>query len=280
MSYVADQTRWSSQHSPRTGPITRFVWHHQASTNDDATIDMMVSGARQVSATWTINNDNPGGRGHSRITAVVPEDRRPWTTSSATVDGPALTVECANSTGAPGWGIADASIEAAAELAAYAHEAYGVPLRRITSPADTSGHIGHNECLAIWPNDPGLYATACQMNLDIDRILTRAAELLGETPPEPLPKSSVLELGMFLLATSGGVILLGAGYQKNLGQEEWQQISQVPGIVTMDVTGNQRAVDVIVSACMNGASSPPAGMAGAMSASAPPIGDLDDTSEH
>ena len=173
---MVDQTRITAQRSPRTGSIIRFVWHHQAGVDDDATIDMMVSGSKELSATYTVGNDNPDGRGWSRITGVVPEQYRAWTSSSQFVDGRALTVECANSSGGPDWGIAEESIEACARLAAYAYSAYGVPLRRITSAADGSGHIGHGELPRIFGEG---YGTFCPGNLDIDRILERAAQLVG-----------------------------------------------------------------------------------------------------
>ncbi|MCW2603052.1 MAG: hypothetical protein JWN61_1187 [Pseudonocardiales bacterium] len=173
---VVDQVRVTSQRSARTGSIVRFVWHHQASVDDDSTITMMVTGSREVSATYTVSNDNPDGRGWSRITGVVPEQYRAWTSDSQYVDGRALTVECANSSGGPEWGIADESFEACARLAAYAYSAYGVPLRRITSAADGSGHIGHGELIDVFGEG---YATFCPGNLDIDRILARAAQLVG-----------------------------------------------------------------------------------------------------
>lgn len=177
MVMAVDQNRPTSQQSARTGPITRFVWHHQASTNDDATIDMMVTGSREVSANFTVGNDNPDGRGYSRITQVVPDNMRAWTSDSQMVDGQALTAEVANSSGNPTWGIADETHEACARLAAYAFEVYGVPLRRITSSADGSGHIGHRDIPSVWPGQG--YSTFCPGNLDIDRILARAAQMVG-----------------------------------------------------------------------------------------------------
>lgn len=167
--YTADQARLSMQSNTRSGPIVRFIWHHQAGTNDDATIAAMVSGSRQVSATWTVSNTG-------RITSVIPEELRPWTSSSRSDDG-ALTVECANITGPPDYGISDESHEACAKLAAYAFKAYGVPLRRATK-ADATGHLGHNEVIGIFGDG---YATACPMHLDIDRIIARAAEMVAAT---------------------------------------------------------------------------------------------------
>jgi hypothetical protein len=177
MAYAADQVQPTAQYSPRTGSIIRFVWHHQAGTNDDSTIAMMVTGSKQLSATYTVSNDDPGGRGYSRITQVVPDEYRPWTSSSATADGRALTAEVANSTGDPDWGIADATHEACARLAAYAYVAHGVPLKRATA-GDPSGHMGHNEVIGMFGEG---YSTSCPMHLDIDRIISRAAVMVGNT---------------------------------------------------------------------------------------------------
>lgn len=58
---VVDQERITHQRSARTGSIVRFVWHHQASVDDDATISMMVTGSREVSATYTVSSST-GGR--------------------------------------------------------------------------------------------------------------------------------------------------------------------------------------------------------------------------
>lgn len=176
--FAADQAQWSAQSSPRSGrPIDVFVVHHQASVNDDATIGMMVSGSRQVSATWTVDNDTPVGgglRNYARITAVVPENRRPWTSASE-VDDRAYTVECANSSGAPYWGIDPLSFEAVARLIAYTHMTTDMPLRHATQ-ADPRGVVGHNEVAAIYG---GSYATACPGNLNVDDLVARAQQLVG-----------------------------------------------------------------------------------------------------
>jgi N-acetylmuramoyl-L-alanine amidase len=182
---IIDQARVSSQCSGRTGPITRVIWHHQASTNDDATINMMVSGSRQVSSTYTVDNKDYNGRGWARITGVVPEHLRPWTSSSQTADGQALTIEACNSSGDPTWGISPYTAEACAQIAAYAYTAYGVPLRRATS-GDRSGHLGHNEVISLFGEG---YATACPMHIPIDDIIARATQIInGGNEPAPLPR--------------------------------------------------------------------------------------------
>ena len=206
--YPVDQERLSSQFGSRNGPINRFIWHHQASTNDNATIAMMVNETRQVSATYTVNNDNYKGRGWSRITGVVPERYRPWTSASY-ADGSALTAEVCNSSGDPTWGIADATHEACARLAAYAYTEYGVPLRRGTK-SDQTGHIRHDEVLKFFGTG---YATACPMHLDIDRIIARAKQLVSPTPPTTptTPAVDVQEEEMLLIFKSNGAAYLLVG---------------------------------------------------------------------
>lgn len=181
---IVDQIRQTSQCSGRTGPINRVIWHHQAGTNDDATIDVMVYGPKQLSATYTVDNDNYGGRGWSRITGVAPEEKRPWTSNSPTADGQAITIEVCNSSGNPDWGIAGESQEACARIAAYAYQAYGVPLKR-ASREDPTGHMGHNEVIDIFPGTGG-YSTFCPGHLDIDWIIARAIQLLNPTPEDDM----------------------------------------------------------------------------------------------
>jgi hypothetical protein len=176
---IIDQARISNQHSNRSYPITRVIWHHQASTNDDGTIDMMVSGSKQVSSTYTVDNKDYQGRGWARITGVVPERYRPWT-SSSWADGGAITIEVCNSTGNPAWGISDVTHEACAHIAAYVRDAYGVPLQRATSKG-MPGHVGHNEVQRIFGES---YPTFCPGNLDINRIIARAQQLGAPTSEE------------------------------------------------------------------------------------------------
>lgn len=171
---IVDQVRESMQRDPRTGSIVRVIWHHQASTDDDGTIAMMVSASREVSANYTVDNVDYEDRGWARITGVVPEEFRAWTSASPAADGRALTIEVANSSGDPTWGIAPVSVEACARIAAYANAQYGVPLKRATA-ADPTGHLGHKEVLDMFGQG---YATACPMHLDIDAIITRAKQLI------------------------------------------------------------------------------------------------------
>lgn len=190
---IVDQVKSSHQNSSRTGNITRFIWHHQAGTNDDATIQVMVTASREVSSTYTVDNKDYQDRGYARITGVVDETRRPWTSSSQPADGQALTAEVANSSGAPDWGIDPTSQEACARLAAYAFTEYGVPLRRMTAD-NLSGHCGHNEVEDFFPGT-GAYSTFCPGHLDIDAIISRAQELLNQPAPDSQPAVQIPDSG-------------------------------------------------------------------------------------
>ena len=134
---------------------------------------MMVDGSKEVSATYTVDNKDYNGRGWARITGVVPEHLRAWTSSSYADEG-ALTVEVCNATGDPEWAIADVTHEACARIAAYALTAYGVPLQRASHDNGTYGHLGHNEVQGMFGDS---YSTACPMHVDIDRIIARATQL-------------------------------------------------------------------------------------------------------
>jgi peptidoglycan hydrolase-like protein with peptidoglycan-binding domain len=116
-SALTNQVRLSNQSSSRQGAkIDTFLIHHQAGTNDDAVLNAMVSGSRQVSANYTISNEG-------RITSVVPEELRAWTSGStsdggkgAAWDRRAITVEIENQSAGGSWPISGAAKTAAANL--------------------------------------------------------------------------------------------------------------------------------------------------------------------
>ena len=69
-SKLTNQVRFSAQSSSRNNTtVDTFLIHHQAGTSDDGVIAAMVSGAKGVSANYTISNEG-------RITCVVPEELR------------------------------------------------------------------------------------------------------------------------------------------------------------------------------------------------------------
>ena len=170
-SALTNQIRLSSQNSSRNGTrIDTFLIHHQAGTNDDAVINSMVSGSKQVSANYTISNEG-------RLTLVVDEDFRAWTSGSSSDGGKgaqwdrrSVTVEIENEAGAPDWPISAAAIETAAKLLIDLKDRYGV-----------TNVLGHRD---LWNLYQASYATFCPGPDTVNRIVARANELSagGFTP--------------------------------------------------------------------------------------------------
>jgi peptidoglycan hydrolase-like protein with peptidoglycan-binding domain len=166
-SALTNQIRLSPQSSDRNGTtIDTYLIHHQAGTNDDAVIDMMVNRTRQVSSNYTISNEG-------RITLVVDEDLRAWTSGStrdggkgAAWDRRSITVEIENESGAPDWPISAAATDAAARLLNDLRARYSI--RTV---------IGHRD---LWLQHRASYATFCPGPHPVEAITQRAAELLGE----------------------------------------------------------------------------------------------------
>lgn len=155
------------QKSSRKGRRIGYVQlHHQASTNDDSTINMMQTGSRQVSANYTCSNEG-------RLTLVVDEAERAWTSGSPVDDEVAITVEIENEAAGPSWRVSDAAHEKVAQLVADVATRYGFPINR-------ERVYGHKE---LYTRHRRSYATACPGGVDLDRIVRRALELQRGTKP-------------------------------------------------------------------------------------------------
>ena len=184
-SPLTNQIRLSSQHSSREGArIDTFLIHHQAGTNDDAVIAAMISGSRKVSANYTIRSDG-------RLTCVVDEDLRAWTSGStedggkgAAWDRRAITVEIENAGGEPNWPISDAAIEKAALLLLDLEKRYAI-----------ANVLGHRD---LWEKFRASYATYCPGPDTVAKIVAKATELRGGAAPSapapstPAPESSTV----------------------------------------------------------------------------------------
>lgn len=172
-SVLTNQIRLTpGQFSYREGAkIDTFLIHHQAGTNDDATINAMVSGSRKVSANYTISNEG-------RLTLVVDEDNRAWTSGSSTDGGKgaawdrrSITVEIENETAGPAWLISAAAIETAAKLLLDLRKRYRI-----------SNVLGHRD---LWNIYHASYVTYCPGPNTVAAIQQRAAQLGDWVPTSP-----------------------------------------------------------------------------------------------
>lgn len=174
-SKLTNQTKTSKQSSSRDGvKIDTFLIHHQASTSDDATIKEMVSGSKEVSANYMISNEG-------RLTSVVPEERRAWTSGStedggkgAAWDKRSITVEIENQTGEPNWAISPKALQKAAEL-----------LHDLKSRYDIEHVLGHRD---LWNKYKASYATFCPGPETVATIVKLEKAIPDKPAPAPKPK--------------------------------------------------------------------------------------------
>ncbi|PPF38327.1 N-acetylmuramoyl-L-alanine amidase [Pseudoclavibacter sp. AY1H1] len=182
-SNVATDTSGNGgQFSNRPARVDRFIVHHAATASLSAVLSMMSTGSRQVSSNYVIKDE--------QVVGVVPEEKRAWTSGSATWDGRSITVETCNSaTGdASGWPISEASYQSLARLIADCATRYGFPLNRDTV-------IGHGE---LYSRYGASYSTACPGGINLDRLVTLAIgyQKGGATPAPAEPEPFILEDSM------------------------------------------------------------------------------------
>ena len=91
--------------------ITKVTIHHQAGALSPERLAQIFNGSRQASSNYGISKDGV-------ISQMVKESDRAWTSSSSWNDGQAVTIEVANSTGAPNWEISQKSWDALIALCA------------------------------------------------------------------------------------------------------------------------------------------------------------------
>lgn len=178
--------KWSANREKRTGHVGYFVIHHGA---DPRPVDVQISrfmspNDRQVSPTWFIGADGIARK-------IVHPDDRQWTTGKI-IDQQAVTVETQNTSGAPEWGISKESMDAIAQLVAWASKRFGFPI-------DRAHVLGHNEARTKLDNTIG--ATACPgPSMDLDYIVKKAQELANPVQPE-VPGATDHEMLMNIATT-------------------------------------------------------------------------------
>lgn len=110
-SSLVSYTKLSPNCSTRTEPITKITIHHAAVVN--ASLAGLGNGfanpARQASANYGIDSNG-------NIGMFVEEKNRAWTSSNKDNDNRAVTIEVANSGGAPDWKISDKALAALINL--------------------------------------------------------------------------------------------------------------------------------------------------------------------
>lgn len=159
--------------------ITTIVLHHMASTNFEGTLAMWTSATRVGSANYAVSNEG-------EVVGVVPEALRAWSLGSssdggkgAAFDRHSITFEIENAALGGGWPVSSAAQEATAQVVADICRRYDIACNRTQI-------LGHRE---VYTRYHASYATACPGGLNMDWIVQRAAQLLGQGG-QPAPIAS------------------------------------------------------------------------------------------
>lgn len=102
-----DHKHWNSRQGNK---VDKIVIHHAASVISVEQLGQVFS-TRNSSATYGIGSDG-------RVGQYVPEQYRPWTTSSWTIDKRAITIEVSNSETGGEWPVSDKVLQVLIELVA------------------------------------------------------------------------------------------------------------------------------------------------------------------
>lgn len=100
-SSLVSYTKKSPNFSARTAPISKITIHHMAGDFSLESVgNSFANPNRQASSNYAIDSDG-------KIALYVDESCRAWTSSNKANDNAAVTIEVANSTGAPEWKVSD-----------------------------------------------------------------------------------------------------------------------------------------------------------------------------
>ncbi len=184
---------YSGNYGSRGGArVCKFTPHHMAGNlSIEQCGELFQRPGRYASATYLIGTDG-------RTAGNVPEEYRPYTSSSYANDRQAITVEVANASGAPGWTISQAAWDALVNLAVDVCRRYGFRLDYSGSP---SGSLTEHRMFS---------ATACPgpwLHDQLDELETQVNAILdGQQSAPTVPQG-------------GGVVV--SAYSDALGYHAW-----------------------------------------------------------
>jgi hypothetical protein len=173
LGYRWEDPRWVPETRKSSTVINRLIVHHETATTSQ--VDYFKTwNERESCPTWEVERDGS-------VNEMIDPKLKPASTGSANEFS--VAIETTNTSGAPSWGISDASHEAIAQIAAWLSKQSSVGGVPVDIKLDRQHIIGHNEA--------GVNATACPgPSMDLDRIVKRALELAAPKPdPEPKPET-------------------------------------------------------------------------------------------
>lgn len=180
-SNLVSYTKMSPNYSIRTAPISKITIHHCAVVN--ATLQGLGNGfaqpSRQASSTYGIDSNGNIGQ-------FVDEAHRPWTSSNRENDNVAITIEVANSTGAPEWRVSDKAYAALIKLCVDICKRNNIT--EINWTGDKNGNLTIHKMFAA-TNCPGPYLEK--------RMPQIAAEINAQIKPKETKTVYRVQVGAF-----------------------------------------------------------------------------------
>ena len=148
-SPLVSYTRISPNSSARTAKISKITIHHCAVVN--ASLVGLGNGfakeSRQASSNYGIDSEG-------KVGMYVEESRRAWTSSNSANDNVAVTIEVANSKGAPNWEVSDKALAALIELCVDICKRNDI--KKLNFTGDKSGNLTMHKYFAA-TGCPGAY---------------------------------------------------------------------------------------------------------------------------
>lgn len=161
--------------------VDRFIIHHTAATSDQLAY-FQSRNDRESCPNYYV-------RSTGEVIELIPPNRRPSSTGSA--NSRSVAVEVQNTSGAPDWGISEASRASVARLASWLSKQTRFGDHDVQISLDRQHVIGHNEA--------GVNATACPgPSMNVDGIVAMARDLeppvIVQPEPEPTPEPEPVPL--------------------------------------------------------------------------------------
>ncbi|ABR48701.1 Sporulation domain protein [Alkaliphilus metalliredigens QYMF] len=134
--------------NPRRDKIRKITIHHVAGNLSVERVgEIFKPSSRRASSNYGVDN-------RGRVGMYVEEKNRAWTSSSAANDNQAVTIEVANSGGAPNWPVSDVALEKTVELCVDICKRNGI--EKLNFTGDERGNLTMHKWFAA-TNCPGPY---------------------------------------------------------------------------------------------------------------------------
>lgn len=169
---------------PRNHKIDKITIHHMAGfMTAKACADYFATTTRKVSSNYCIGTDG-------KIAVSVEEKDRAWTSSNAENDNRAVTIEVANSTGAPEWKISERAMKSLIDLCADICIRNGI--EKLSFTGNKNGNLTMHKYFAA-TECPGPYLSGkfSYIAQEVNKILESEKSKMTEEKKTEEPKKTV-----------------------------------------------------------------------------------------